>query len=59
MDLLYRMDNAINLVINLKYYTDINLTGDLFSDYINKMYSLRMEYEKGHPLNLIAKLTYE
>ena len=30
--------------------------GNLFKDYVNKMYNLRMEYEKGHPMNLIAKL---
>ena len=30
--------------------------GDLFSSYVNKMYSLRLQYEKGTPMNLIAKL---
>lgn len=29
--------------------------GDLFSGYINKMYNLRLQYPKGHPINLIAK----
>jgi hypothetical protein len=31
-------------------------TGDIFSSYINKMYNLRLEYPKSHPMNLIAKL---
>ena len=31
-------------------------TGDIFSDYINKMYNLRLEYPKGSAMNLIAKL---
>jgi DNA polymerase type B, organellar and viral len=31
-------------------------TGDLFSGYITKLYNLRLEYSKGHPMNLIAKL---
>ena len=36
---------------------DTNLKkGYIFKDYVAKMYDLRMEYEKGHPLNLIAKL---
>jgi hypothetical protein len=30
--------------------------GDLFKSYINKLYQLRLEYPKGHPLNQIAKL---
>lgn len=30
--------------------------GNIFKEYVNKMYSLRMEYSKGHPMNLIAKL---
>ena len=31
-------------------------SGDLFSSYVNKMYILRKEYKKSHPMNLIAKL---
>ena len=30
--------------------------GYIFKDYINKMYNLRLQYDKGHPMNLIAKL---
>ena len=30
--------------------------GDLFSEYVTKMYELRKQYEKGHAMNLIAKL---
>jgi len=30
--------------------------GNLFNEYINRMYNLRLEYPKGHPMNLIAKL---
>lgn len=30
--------------------------GYIFKEYVDKMYSLRMEYPKGHPMNLIAKL---
>ena len=30
--------------------------GDIFSGYVNKMYSLRLQYSKGTPMNLIAKL---
>ncbi len=51
------MDNAIKFGYQFEILHGYQFEqGDLFSDYINKMYSLRMEYEKGHPLNLIAKL---
>jgi len=30
--------------------------GNLFKGYVEKMYSLRLQYSKDHPLNLIAKL---
>jgi len=30
--------------------------GDIFKEYVNKMYSLRLEHAKGTPMNLIAKL---
>lgn len=30
--------------------------GNLFKDFINKLYQLRQEYHKGHPMNEIAKL---
>lgn len=31
-------------------------TGDIFSSYIKKLYDLRLNYPKGHPMNDIAKL---
>ena len=31
-------------------------TGDIFSGYVSKMYSLRLQYPKGDAMNLIAKL---
>lgn len=30
--------------------------GDIFSGYVDKMYKLRKQHSKGHPLNMIAKL---
>jgi DNA polymerase type B, organellar and viral len=30
--------------------------GDLFSEYVNKMYDLRLQYDKSEPMNYIAKL---
>lgn len=30
--------------------------GFIFREYVERMYNLRLQYEKGHPLNLIAKL---
>jgi hypothetical protein len=30
--------------------------GIIFNYYINDLYSLRLEYEKSHPMNFIAKL---
>jgi hypothetical protein len=31
-------------------------TGDIFSGYVNKLYNMRKEYDKSHPMNFIAKL---
>jgi hypothetical protein len=51
------MDNAVkygykfNIIKGYKFET-----GDIFSEYITKMYELRLEYEKGSAMNLIAKL---
>lgn len=51
------MDNAINKGYKFEILRGYQFeTGDIFSDYITKMYNLRMEYVKGHPMNLIAKL---
>lgn len=30
--------------------------GNLFKDYVEKMYNLRLQFDKSHPMNLIAKL---
>ena len=30
--------------------------GSYFKDYVEKMYGLRMQYDKSNPMNLIAKL---
>lgn len=30
--------------------------GDIFSGYVNALYSLRKQYPKNHPMNMIAKL---
>jgi len=41
----------------LKFLEDIEFEkGDIFSNYINKMYNLRLQYPKGDAFNLIAKL---
>jgi hypothetical protein len=51
------MDNAFKYGYEFEIIKGYEFqTGDIFSEYINKMYNLRLEYEKGHPLNLIAKL---
>jgi hypothetical protein len=51
------MDNAIKYGYSFKILHGYQFEqGDLFSGYINKMYNLRMEYAKGTPMNLIAKL---
>jgi hypothetical protein len=51
------MDNAINSGYTFDILHGYQFeTGDLFSGYINKMYNLRLEYDKSHPMNLIAKL---
>ena len=51
------MDNAIKFGYQFEIIKGYEFqTGDIFSEYINTMYNLRLEYEKGQPLNLIAKL---
>ena len=51
------MDNA------MKYGYEFNILkgyqfdkGFIFKDFVETMYNLRLQYEKGHPMNLIAKL---
>jgi hypothetical protein len=53
------MNNAVN--VNHKYTFEILKgyefeRGNIFKEYVNTMYNLRMEYEKGHPINLTANL---
>ena len=51
------MDKAIKLGYQFEIIKGYQFeTGDIFSGYINKLYNLRLEYAKGHPMNLIAKL---
>jgi len=51
------MDNAIKYGYQFEILNGYQFEqGDIFSEYINKMYSLRKEYSKGTPMNLIAKL---
>ena len=53
------MDNAMNpkygytFEIIKGYQFD---KGNIFKEYVETMYNLRLQYEKGHPMNLIAKL---
>ena len=51
------MDNAVKFGYTFEILKGYQFeTGDLFSGYVNKMYSLREEYPKPHAMNLIAKL---
>lgn len=42
------------MAINLKYYEDIN-SKNIFKDYVDTLYQLRLNYPKTDPLNYIAK----
>ena len=51
------MDNAIKYGYEFEILSGYQFkTGDVFSEYITKMYNLRLRYVKGTPMNLIAKL---
>jgi hypothetical protein len=51
------MYNAIKFGYTFKIIKGYEfIKGELFGDYVNKMYNLRQEYSKKHPMNLIAKL---
>ena len=51
------MDNAMKYGYTFEILKGYQFeTGDIFSGYINKLYNLRKEYDKTHPMNLIAKL---
>ena len=51
------MDNAVKYGYTFEILKGYQFeTGDIFSEFINKMYNLRLEYPKTDPMNLIAKL---
>jgi DNA polymerase type B, organellar and viral len=51
------MDNAIKFGYQFEILKGYQFeTGKIFEAYIERMYNLRLQYEKGHPMNLIAKL---
>jgi len=51
------MDNAMKFGYTFEILNGYQFEkGNIFDDYVNKLYNLRMEFEKGHPMNLIAKL---
>ena len=51
------MDNAMKLGYTFEILKGYQFEkGYIFKDYVLKMYNLRMEYAKTHPMNLIAKL---
>ena len=51
------MDNAVKMGYNFEIIKGYQFDkGNIFKDYVNKMYNLRLEYPKTHPMNLIAKL---
>ena len=51
------MDNAVKFGYTFEIIKGYQFEqGDLFSKYVTKMYNLRMEYDKNHPMNFIAKL---
>jgi hypothetical protein len=51
------MNNAIKYGYKFKVISGYEFKqGNLFSEYVNKMYNLRIQYDKSHPMNYIAKL---
>jgi hypothetical protein len=51
------MNNAIKYGYKFEVFKGYTFEkGDLFSEYVNKMYALRKQYNKAHPMNMIAKL---
>ena len=51
------LDNAVKFGYQFEILKGYQFeTGDLFSEYVNRMYNLRLQYDKGTPMNLIAKL---
>lgn len=51
------MDNAVKYGYTFEIIKGYQFEkANIFKEYINKMYELRLQFEKGHPMNLIAKL---
>jgi hypothetical protein len=51
------MDNAIKFGYQFEILKGYHFDkGNLFNDYINKLYNLRLQFPKGDPMNLTAKL---
>ena len=53
----HEMDNAMKFGYEFEIIRGYQFElGDIFSTYIEKLYNLRLQYGKGTPMNLIAKL---
>ena len=53
----HEMDNAMKFGYQFEIIRGYEFElGDIFSTYIEKLYNLRLQYGKGTPMNLIAKL---
>ena len=53
----HEMDNAMKFGYEFEIIRGYEFElGDIFSTYIEKLYNLRLQYGKGTPMNLIAKL---
>jgi hypothetical protein len=51
------MDNAMKYGYTFEIIKGYEFKlGDIFSEYVNKMYNLRLQYPKGNAMNLVAKL---
>jgi hypothetical protein len=51
------MDNAVTFGYQFEILNGYEFKkGDIFSSYVDKMYNLRLQFEKGDAMNLIAKL---
>jgi hypothetical protein len=51
------MDNAVKYGYTFEIIKGYEFRkGNIFKDYVNKMYELRLQYSKGEAINLIAKL---
>ena len=51
------MDNALKFGYQFEVLNGYEFEkGNIFSEYVTKMYNLRLQYEKGSAMNLIAKL---